>query len=211
MIHRVLILGATGGLGQQVLAQALEAGHDVTILARDKSKVTLQHPSLRVIVGTLPEDAAALAEAMRGQGVVISTLGRGDSFKSTGFIERCVPGILSAMQACRVRRLIFTSAIGVGGSFSEAPLLMKIFITLLLRDIYADKAAGDALIRESDLDWTIVRPARLTDGPLTGKYRDGERLSLSGMPSISRADLAHFILSQLDDVTHVRRIVTVAS
>ena len=210
MIRRLLILGATGGLGQQVLDQAVEAGHDVTVFARDAARVTARHPSVRVVVGSLPDDGAALADAMQGQGVVVSALGVGKSFKSGGLIERCVPGILSTMLACRVRRLLFTSAIGVGHSFSEAPLLMKVFITLLLRDVYADKPAGDALIRASDLDWTIVRPVMLTDGPLTRQYRDGERLKLSGMPKISRADVAHFILSQLDDVTYVKRIVTIA-
>ena len=80
----------------------------------------------------------------------------------------------------------------------------------LLKDIYADKIAGEALIRRSDLDWTLVQPPQLTNGPLTRKYRVGEHLELRGIPRISRADVAHFILSQLDDTTYVRKAALIA-
>jgi len=80
----------------------------------------------------------------------------------------------------------------------------------LLSDLYADKAAGEALIRRSYLDWTLVQPSQLTNGPLTQKYRAGERLALRGMPKISRADVAHFILSHLDDGAYVRKVVSIS-
>jgi len=113
------------------------------------------------------------------------------------------------MRTHRVPRLIFTSAIGVGAAFQDAPLFSKLLIRLLLRDIYADKAVGEDLIRRSEVEWTIVQPAQLTDGPLTRKYQVAEDLKLRGMPKISRADAVHFLLSQLDDTTYVRKVVRI--
>ena len=116
---KLLILGATGGTGKHVVSQALADGHDLTVLARDRARVGPDQPRLRVVVGDL-ENGAALAEAMRGQDAVISAIGRGYSFKSEHLIERTVPGIIGAMKAAGVRRLLFTSAIGVGASFADA-------------------------------------------------------------------------------------------
>lgn len=196
---KLLVLGATGGTGRQVVAQALDAGHDMTVFIRNRAKLGVQQPRLRFLDGDVTGDRAALGEAMRGQDAVVSALGRGYSFKSEQLIQRSVPGILSAMHASGVRRLVFTSALGVGDSKQDAPFLAKLFFSTLLRGIYADKLAGDNLIRASGLDWTIAQPTQLNDGPLTRKYRCGERLALIGMPAISRADAAHFILSQIGD------------
>ena len=206
---KLLILGATGGTGQQLLAQALEAGHEVTVFARSPDKIQVQHDRLQVVAGTVTDDGAMLSQAVRGQDAVISALGRGMSLKSTSLIQRSIPVVLSAMQTHRVRRLIFTSAIGVGDTVRHAPLFSRIMIRLLLRDIYADKAAGEALIRCSGLDWTLVQPAQLTNGPLTRRYRVGERLELRGIPKIARADVAHFILSQLDDTAYIGKVALV--
>lgn len=146
---------------------------------------------------------------MRGQDAVISALGRGLSFKSEHLMGRSVPVILSSMKTAGVRRLLFTSAWGVGDTKQDAPLLPKIFNTLL-RGIYADKLAGDELIRKSDLDWTIVLPTKLHDGPLTRRYRSGERLPIKGMASISRADTAHFILDCISNPGSIRKSLVVS-
>ncbi len=108
-----------------------------------------------------------------------------------------------------VRRLIVTSAIGVGDAIRDAPLFSKIMIRMLLKNIYADKAAGEELIRQSDLDWTIVQPAQLTNGPLTRRYRVGQRLKLRGIPKIARADVAHVILSQLDATAYIGKVARI--
>lgn len=198
---KLFVLGATGGTGRQIVAQALETGHHVTVLARDRSKVTTQHPHLRIVDGDTTAGAAALTDAMRGHDAVISALGRGMNLKSEQLIQRSVPGILGAMQASGLRRLVFTSALGVGATFKDSPLLPQIFFRTLLRGIYADKLIGEGFIRHSGLDWTIVHPAKLTDGPLTRTYRSAEHLALSGLPAISRADTAHFILDRINDAT----------
>jgi putative NADH-flavin reductase len=206
---KLLILGATGGTGQQLVSQALEAGHEVTVFARDGAKARRDHDRLRVIQGDL-FDRAALAAAMRGHDVVISALGRGYTFRSAQLMERCVPGILAAMAAAGLRRLVFTSSLGVGDSRRDAPLMAKIFFSTLLRDIYADKLIGDSMIRNSGLEWTIVQPSRMTDGPLTRTYRTGERLALAGQAQISRADVAHYLLAAAGDPATVRKTILVS-
>jgi putative NADH-flavin reductase len=205
-MKRLLILGATGGTGRHLVSQALEAGNEVTAYVRDAAKLPVKHERLRVVVGPIADEAMPFREAMTGQDAVISTLGRGLSLQSEHLIERCVPPMLSAMNAHGVGRLIFTSAIGVGDAYAEAPLLSKLVIRTILKDIYPDKLIGENLIRNSDRQWTIVQPAGLTNGQMTRRYRAAEHLRHRMVATISRADLAHFLLGQLDDRTYVRRI-----
>jgi len=207
---KLLVLGPTGRTGQQVVAQALAAGHEVTAFARRPDKIAVKHDRLRCVAGDVTDDGAILADAVRGQDAVISALGRGMSLKSDNLIQRSVPPILAAMQQHGVRRLIFTSAIGVGDAIHHVPLVPRLMARFMLKNIYADKAAGESLIRRSGLEWTLVQPAQLTDGPLTGQYRAGERLSMRGVPKISRADVAHFILRELDSPAYVRKSAVLA-
>jgi putative NADH-flavin reductase len=155
------------------------------------------------------KDDPEASTRVEGQGAVISALGAGNSLKSGGLITYAVPAVVQAMTAAGVRRLIFTSAYGVGDTWRDVPLLPRIVMRLLLRDLYADKAAGEALLRQSALDWTLVHPVTLTNGPRTGRIQHGERLALSGFPRISRADVAEFLLAQLDDTRYIRKSVIV--
>jgi putative NADH-flavin reductase len=193
----VLVFGATGGTGREVVRQAREQGHEVTEFTRATH-------------GDVTTDRGAVANAMRGQDAVISALGRGNSFRSEQLMSRSMDVILPAMKREGVRRLILTSAFGVGETFYEAPLLVKIFVRLALRHIYADKAIADDFVCRSGLDWTIVYPTKLTDGPRTGSYRAGEHLEFRGMPKISRADAADFIVKQLTDSTYLHKTVIVS-
>jgi len=207
---KLVVLGGTSGTGRHVVTQALDKGHEVTVLARNRTKAGLDHPRFRVVDGDV-RNSQALGEAMRGQDAVISTIGRGMSFKSENLIAQSVPGILATMQAQGIKRLMFTSAMGVGESYRDAPVMAKIFFRTLLRGIYADKAIGDQMIRNSRLEWTIVQPVQLNDGPLTRKYRAGERLPMSGMPQISRADTAHFIVDRLGDPSTFGKTLVLAN
>ena len=208
---KLLVLGGTGKTGRQLVSQALDAGHDVTVLARDPAKIATQDPRLRVIAGDVG-DVARLTDALRGQDAVISAIGRGMSFKSENLMERSVPNILAAMQSTGVKRLLFTSAIGVTDTFADLPLMGKLFCGTLLRGIYADKLVADRLIRKSSVEWTIVEPSQLTDGPLTRQYRSGEHLAFQGiaMPQISRADTAHFMLGLLNNRDAIRKSLVVS-
>ena len=211
MPSRILVVGATGGTGREVVLQALAAGHDVTALARTATQLPIEHPKLRAIDGTLPQDAAVLSNPMAGQDVVISALGRGQSLASHQLLEQSVPAVLTAMRAHGVRRLIFTSAIGVGDAVRDIPFLPALFARTLLRGIYADKVIGERMVRESGLDWTIAQPAGLTNGPRTERYQAAERLTLNGLPKIARADVAHFLLAQVDDRSNVGKTLVLAT
>ena len=206
----LLILGAAGGVGRHLVTQALEAGHTVTAFVRRPDSLPVQHDRLQLAIGDVTDEGTQLAVAMRGQDAVFSAIGRGKSLQSEQLIEHSVPRILSAMHASGVRRLIFTSAIGVGDTLRDAPLFSRIIIRVFLSRIYADKIAGEAHILRSDVDWTLVQPAQLTNGPLTRVYRAGEHLKLRGIPTIGRADVAHFLMAQLDDPAYSRKIATIS-
>jgi len=208
---KLLILGATGGTGRSALKEAKALGHDVTVCVREPGKLSSEEQAgTRIVTGALPQDEPRLAEAMRGQDAVISALGRGMSLKPEDLMKKSVPVILRTMGQAGVRRLIFTSAFGIGETWRDTPWMSRLFARTFLRSIYADKTLGEALIRQSDLDWTIVHPTMLTDGPRTGTWRSGERLPLSGLPKISRGDAGAFLVSQLNDTSYIRRTVLVS-
>jgi putative NADH-flavin reductase len=118
--------------------------------------------------------------------------------------------IVPAMEQAGVRRLILMSAFGVGASSRDAPLIPRLFFRTLLREVFADKLAAEGLVRNSSLEWTLVYPVMLTNGPLTEKYRVGERLQLHGMSKISRADVAHFILEEAERSAFVRKTAVIS-
>jgi putative NADH-flavin reductase len=208
--RKILVLGATGGTGQQVVVQALRQGHHVTALVRKPQLLSNTSDRLAVLTGSVPDDGQALAAAVRGQDAVISTLGVGNSLKSSGLIGRSVPAIVRAMGGEGVRRLIFTSAYGVGETRGDAPLFPRILMRLLLGDLYDDKEAGEIELCRSDLDWTLVYPVTLTNKPGTARYRVGRHLELHGFPTISRADVADFLLRQVDDATFIKEGVLIS-
>jgi len=152
-----------------------------------------------------------LADAMRGQDAVISALGQGLKLRSENLITRSTPLILEAMERAGVRRLIVTSAYGVGITWRDVPPLPRILVRVFLRDLYADKERAERTLRQSPLDWTLVYPTMLTSGPRTGRYRVGERLDLRGLPKISRADVADFLLTQVDDRRYIRKGVLISA
>jgi putative NADH-flavin reductase len=211
MRRKILVLGATGGTGREVVAQGLGQGREITVLVRDRARLGAHADRVRVIIGSLPDGAAALGEAVRGQDAVVSALGVGQSFKSRGLMGAALPAIVAAMQAGGVRRLIVMSAAGVGDTLRDVSLPGRLFARTLLRDIFADKKVGEEAVRASSLDWTIAYPTLLTNGQRTSHYRAGEHLALHGIPSIARADVADFLLSQLEDGTYSRRDVVITS
>ena len=207
---KLAVFGANGPTGREVVRQALDAGHEVTAFVRDAYAFPLSNERLRVVVGDTLRDDARVAEAVRGQDAVVSALGRRASFKSENLIRLSLQSIVSAMERNGVRRLIVVSAFGVGESRREAPLVPRIMYRLLLSDIFADKKAAEDDLKRSSVDWTVVYPTLLTNGPVTGRYRVGERLELSGMPKVSRADVAHFIVSQLASRDWVRKVAAIS-
>ncbi|MFE4105816.1 NAD(P)-dependent oxidoreductase [Almyronema epifaneia] len=196
---KLVIFSATGTVGKQAVQQALEQGHTVTAFARNLTKLDIQHPQLRLAQGDVM-DAVAVETAIQGQDAVVCVLGAGKQLKSTIRSEG-TQQIIQAMQQVGVRRLICLSTLGAGDSWSNLNLYWKyVMFGFILRQVFADHQRQEALVKSSGLDWTIVRPSALTDGPRTGQYRHSFPSSDRNITlQISRADVADFILKQLSD------------
>ena len=201
---KVLILGPTGRTGQHLVTQALEQGHEVKVIARKPAKMNFKNDKLEIIEGDVLENSV-LEKAIHGNDVVLSALGRGNSLKSGNLISSVMDLLIPAMQKNNVSRIIFLSAFGVGESFRQASWLQKIAFRFPFKDIYADKLKGETLLKQSNLNWTLVYPVLLTDKPFTGRYSVVERTNMKGFPSVSRADVADFMLSQITDTRYLKK------
>jgi putative NADH-flavin reductase len=206
---KLLVLGASGGTGRELVRQALELGHEVTAFVRNPQKLPITHARLRLAIGDVLTHPTAVDEAVRGQEVVVSSLGVRRPLPG-GLFSRSMPTIVSAMQRHAVKRLIVVSSFGVGETARGASLLQRFMYRVLLGEIYADKLASEDFLIRSDLDWTIVYPVLLTNGPRTGRYRTGERLPMRGVAKIARADVAHLIVTQLVQGAFIRQRVVIS-
>lgn len=201
----IALFGATGGTGRQVLDQALAQGHLVSALVRDPAKLA-ERKGLTLVVGdVLDRDAAT--RCIQGTDAVICVLG---SHGSREPIEALgTQSILDAMRDTGVRRLIAVTSLGVGDSRAQINWAFRLIMDLTLKPIMMAKEEQERLIKASGLDWTIVRPGGLTDGPRTGAYRFGRDRSIKG-GRISRADVAEFVLRQLTDTTFIHQTPAVS-
>jgi uncharacterized protein YbjT (DUF2867 family) len=197
----ILLLGATGGVGSHVLRRALSAGHDVTVLVRDAAQLDVDD-GVTVVVGDATS-AADVAAAVAGKEAVVNAVG---SRQVRRPVEVEVGrALLPAMTAAGVRRLVVCSAFGVGDSERDASALQRMFFHTVLGKVYEAKEVADAEVRASDLDWTLVYPTRLVDGPATGEVVAAERLPAGASSSVTRGDVARFMLAQLGDDAWLRR------
>ena len=200
---KVLIVGATGATGRVLMREALEQGYEVTALARNPSAVAPEDYRPRVLEGNAL-DASDVETAVAGQDAVLSALGTRSSRPTTLFSES-THNLICAMDKHGVRRLVCITGIGAGDSKGHVGFLYdRIILPFVVKNIYEDKNRQEEAIKQSDLDWVIVRPARLTDEPAKGEY--GVYLGGSyTAKTISRADVAAFMLAQLTDDTYVRK------
>jgi putative NADH-flavin reductase len=209
---KLTVLGATGGIGSQIVRQALDGGHDVTAVVRERSRLAVDHPALRVVTAD-PTDAWALVPFITGRDAVLSGLGpRGR--KLSGIASAGTAAILQAMDAADVRRVIVVSAAPLAPTPDGESLFLRYFATpmirVVLREHYADLAVMETALRDSRSEWTSVRPPRLSDKPLTGHYRRVVDGAVATGWSISRADVAHAMLAMVDDASTVNRTVGLA-
>jgi putative NADH-flavin reductase len=203
------VFGASGGTGREVVTQALARGFSVTAFVRDSAKLAMAHDNLRIVQGDV-SDARAVDEAVTGQAGVISTLGVGTPLTHDPVVIEGVRSIVRSAEQRSVRRLVYLSFIGVGDSRDAAGFLLKRMAALALRHEVADHEAKEALVMASPVDWTIVRPPKLTNGRLTASYRAGEHIrARSPLPMLSRADVADFMLRQLSETTFIRRVARI--
>jgi len=208
---KLTVFGATGGVGREIVRQALEAGHEVTAVVRDPARLPVTGDRLEVVRADL-DDAQAVRPAVAGRDAVLSGLGaRGR--KDAGVAARLTRTVLGAMEAEGVRRLLVVSAGPVGPApEGDGPLdrTARGIVSALLKDVYADLREMEAELARSTTDWTAVRPPRLQNKPVTGVYR----AVVGGFPPkgrfIGRADVAHSMLAMTGDPGTVKQGVGVA-
>ncbi|WP_326651927.1 MULTISPECIES: NAD(P)H-binding protein [unclassified Streptomyces] len=208
---RLAVFGATGGIGQEIVTQALAAGHEVTAVVRDPARFTVTGPGLQVFRADLKE-GESLREAVAGRDAVLSGLGarrRADA----GIAAKLTRSVLWAMEAEGTRRLLVVSAAPLGPVPERQPLLDRAILAVVgaaLKAVYDDLRNMEEELARSATDWTSVRPPRLLDKALTGSYRT----VVGGSPRrgrvIGRADVAHAMLAMVDDPATVKQGVGVA-
>jgi putative NADH-flavin reductase len=203
--RKILVLGATGGTGRLLVEQAVARGWEVTALVRSPEKGA-SLSGARLLIGDAL-DGAALHRALAGQDAVISALGTPASpHKLVTLLSSATQELVEAMKEENVSRLVAITGIGAGDSRGHGGFLFdKLIFPLILRNVYADKDRQEAILRESGLDWTIVRPSVLNDKPARGAPRALEDLSNFHGGTIARADVARFVLDQLTDSTWLHR------
>ena len=206
----IAIFGASGRTGQHVVLQALALGHTVTAVVRSPERFAIRYPRLRVAAG----DALApgsFAVALAGQDAVVSALGSGgglQALRPTRFHTDTARNIVDAMSRQGIRRFVGITSVGVEHD-PTTPLWYRTILQPLLRHKYGDMAGMEQVVKESGLDWTIVRPVRLTNGPLTQHYRVAEGTVRNGT-AISRADVADLIQRLLGDARDAQKAVAVS-
>ena len=197
----IVIFGATGGVGRHLVTQALEAGHTVTVVIRQSSAFSIQHPQLRVQVGNVL-DRACVEAAVAGQDAVLSALGP----NQRGPVSLCTNAVgqmLAAMEQHSVRRILVVSAYGAADSHHRN--LYNLALWLSVKEKMIDKECMEALLQQSDVEWTVVRPPALTKGLRTQHYHTGTDLHMHITSKISHADVADFMVRQIASRQYVRQ------
>jgi putative NADH-flavin reductase len=214
---KLIIFGATGRTGLALVSQALDEGHSVTAFVRNPKAMNIQHPDLRVVQGDIL-DYESVHTAVQGQEVVLSVLGV-NSFKKNTIISDGTQNIIKAMYEHHVERFICVTAMGIGDSKKQKGWAYMMPISLMfrlqrlpiLRNQFLDRELQEEYIKNSALDWIIVRPGGLTNGPRTGNYRHGFSIDDTTVKvKISRADVADFMLKQIADDTYLHKTPSVS-
>ena len=208
---KILVVGATGGTGRLIVSQALARGHDVAALVRSPEKARALKGA--TLIAGDARDETTLREALDGRNAVISALGTPASpFRQVTVLSTATRALVNAMKIAHVSRLVCLTGIGAGDSAGHGGFFFdKVIFPLLLRNVYADKNRQEAIVRDSGLDWILVRPSILNDKPGRGTVRALTDLSGFHGGTISREDVATFVVEQLRSSTWLRRSPLITS
>lgn len=208
---KLLIIGATGGTGRQLVSQALERGYAVTALVRNPAKLQIDHPQLKVVRGDVL-DEVSVAAAMHGQDVVVSALGHKRFFYPTRILSEGTRNIVRAMEANNVSRFICETSLGIGDSAWRMGVYYTFFtIPVVLPFYFWDKTRQERIIAESKVEWVIVRPGMLSNARGRDTYRHGFQIgNYFWTVRVSRAGVAAFMLDQLESDKYLRTAVGVS-
>lgn len=214
-VYNLLIIGANGGIGRQSVELALAAGHNVTALVRNPANLAIVHPNLEIVKGDIMQPGT-FEKYLENKDAVISAIGvRGGllSDKPTTLYSQGNANLLQAMQQKGVTRGFFISASAIEIS-PVIPFFVRLIaryvIQKLLKHMYADLRAMEKLVKASGLDWTIIRPPQLVNKPVTGSYRIAINHFLKNCLKISRADLAHFMINNINNKAIYQSTIEIA-
>jgi putative NADH-flavin reductase len=208
---RILLFGAAWPLGRLIASAALREGHQVTAFVRVPVRPIMRHDRLAIVQGDVL-GAASVAAVVPGHDMVVGALGQSKQAPAGRFRHPAVGHLVEAMKVEGVSRLVWVSAHGVGDSRGDSGLVFEhVLRPLLWRAEYADKEQQETAVRTSDLAWTIVRPARLTNGPSTHRYRAAGRIKLNWHSHISRADVADFVIDESHKPQFLRKCPTLTA
>lgn len=206
---RLLIFGATGQTGKQLIIQGLQQGHTITVFARNPSALQIKNKRLIIFQGDISKREQVI-HAIKKQDAVISVLGNKTSnalWKANTVISDGLKNIIQGMKVNKVKRLLFVTSFGVSKNvFLPEKLLIKIF----LKNIFADIPLQENMIKDSGLDYTIVRPARLVNSPKIGKYKEGIDLPIGLFSKIARSDIADFLLRNIENEKVIKKTITLS-
>jgi len=203
----ITIFGASGRTGLLLMDKALQQGHQVTAFVRQASRVTVRHPRLQVVEGSL-ENIDHLRRALTGRQAVISALGVARTLQHDPDVIEGIRNIVQAMSKEAVPRFIYQSVFLAHSRPGEFSFFARNILRRIIRKEVEDHEVKENLVQEGVQNYTIVRPVRLTNELFSGKFHHGVTIT-SGewMPSISRTDTAHFMLQQLEDKTYLNKAV----
>ncbi len=210
-VYNIAVLGASGGIGFQIVKMALKYGHNVTAILRTPSKLTIVHPNLKIVKGDIMKPET-LEKHLYDKDAVISAIGK-NSLKETTLYSAGNKNLLAVMEKTNTKRVFFISAAGleINPSFNLfVKLTTKFVLQNLLRNMFADLEKMEGIVKESHQNWTIVRPPSLTNKPFTGHYRFSINSFLKKGLKISRADLADFIINNIANESIYKKTVEVA-
>ena len=208
---RLIVFGASGKTGREIVTQALERGHQVTAFVRRPEKLGLSHERLSVARGNVM-DAASVDAAMPGHDAVLIALGHRRYLGPSNIVSLGTQHIVDAMKKHGVRRIVCETALGVGDSAGRLGVYYTFFVIPFILPFYwYDKGRQERVVRDSGLEWVIVRPGQLTNGRKRGQYRHGPKVgNYLWSVSIARADVADFMLNQIGETPYLRTAVSVS-
>ena len=206
---KLAIFGATGKTGAEVVKQALETGHNITAFVRNPDRMVIQDEKINLITGDV-FDPAGVAQAVKGQDAVICVLGAGNDLKKTTVRTTGTVNIIAGMQEHNVKRLLVVTAMGVGESWDTLSWINKLFFATLLKSSRDDHETQEAAVKESNIDWTIIRPSGLQDAPRSGVYEYGVNIP-AVKSTIARADIADLIVKELEKNELIGKAVTITN
>ena len=205
----VVVFGATGGVGREVVRRLLDGGHAVRAFVRDAVRVEASHDRLEIFTGDV-FDAEAVQRAVKGQDAAIIVIGVRDKADRESLVSEGVANIVPALERAGVGRVAFLSIMGVGHSRRNLGVMRHV-LPRVLKDAFAHREIAEDSVRRSGLEWVIVRAVRLVDRPATGRYRAGEDVRVGMFTKISRADVAEFMVGQLSEDRYLRQAPSIAA